>query len=99
MHRALAILVLAAACGNHHHHGVDADGAALAFIDAPCVGLACFQVNCAPKGLPPTTIAGTVYAPNGTLPLYGVSVYIPATDPGALGSGASCARCSDKLPG
>ena len=34
-----------------------------------CVGLECQVVNCAKKGLPPTSISGTVYAPNGTLAL------------------------------
>jgi hypothetical protein len=40
-----------------------------------------------------------VYAPNGTLPLYGVNVYIPASDPGPLVDGAVCDRCANGLPG
>jgi hypothetical protein len=33
------------------------------------------------------------------LPLYGVNVYVPASDPGPLTDGATCARCSDGLQG
>ena len=39
------------------------------------------------------------YAPNGTLPLYGVNVYVPASDPGPLVDGATCARCDQGLQG
>jgi hypothetical protein len=46
-----------------------------------------------------TTIKGVVYAPNGTLPLYGISVYVPNTNPGPLADGLQCSRCSDPLPG
>lgn len=54
---------------------------------------------CAEQGLPPTTITGTVFAPNGTLPLYGAEVYIPVSDPGPVPIGVQCARCADPLPG
>jgi hypothetical protein len=33
---------------------------------------------CAAQGLPPTTLSGVVHAPNGTLPLFGALVYVPA---------------------
>jgi len=46
-------------------------------------------------GMPATTLSGTVFAPNGTLPLYGVSVYVPNSDPGTLTDGAVCDQCGD----
>jgi len=49
--------------------------------------------------MPPTTISGTVYAPNGTLPLYGVSVYVPNKDPGQFTVGVTCDTCTAGLPG
>ena len=64
-----------------------------------CVGLECQVVDCAASGRPDTTISGTVFAPNGTMPLYGVTVYVPNTDPPPLLDGAQCERCSDGLPG
>jgi hypothetical protein len=67
---------------------------------APCVGLLCQVVDCAKQGKPPTTISGTAFAPNGTLALYGVTVYIPNLDPGPFVEGAQCARCDNSpLPG
>ncbi len=40
-----------------------------------------------------TTISGTVYAPNGTLPLYNVIVFAPSGPLEPLGHGASCEPC------
>lgn len=66
---------------------------------AKCEGLACEVVECSAQNLPPTTVSGTVYAPNGTLPLAGVTVYVPVRDPGPLPDGVTCGQCADDLPG
>jgi hypothetical protein len=63
--------------------------------DGACVGLECDVVDCQGMGMPSTTLSGTVFAPNGTLPLYGVSVYVPNSDPGPLTDGAVCDQCGD----
>jgi len=57
----------------------------------PCVGVQCFQVQC-PAGQT-TSASGTVYAPNGTLPLPNVQVYVPSVTPGALIDGPGYDRC------
>jgi len=85
------------ACGSHHSGGT-IDSPFGGDVDA-CTGLACFQYDCAVKNLPPTSVSGIVYAPNGTLPLYGVNVYVPASDPGPLPDGATCDQCSNGLLG
>jgi hypothetical protein len=64
-----------------------------------CVGLECKVVNCGAQQKPPTTLTGTVFAPNGTLPLFGVNVYVPREPLGPFPEGAQCSRCSDELPG
>ena len=64
-----------------------------------CVGLECNIVDCAAQGMPSTTITGTVFAPNGSLPLYGVNVYVPNAALPPLADGAICDRCTDTLPG
>jgi hypothetical protein len=64
-----------------------------------CTGQSCQLVNCTSMGKPDTSVSGTVFAPNGTLPLYGIIVYAPNVDPGPLPSGAVCSRCADALPG
>jgi hypothetical protein len=64
-----------------------------------CVGLECNIVKCTEQGKPTTTITGTVFAPNGTLPLYGVNVYVANAPVGPPQDGAVCDRCTDTLPG
>ena len=96
----VASLLAASACGKHHGEGgVDAGSAVDATPPDACTTLACEQVDCGSKGLPDTTISGTVFAPNGTLPLFGVNVYVPASDPGPLPAALSCDRCTDQVPG
>ena len=98
-----AVLLLAfsiAACGPKRPGVDDDDGDGGSTEPDACVGLECQVVNCAAMGTPPTKITGTVYAPNGTLPLNGVNVYVPR-DPLPLPpftEGASCDRCA-LLPG
>src|SRR5688572_32736000 len=92
------ILVLAmglsvVACGGKGGNGDDDSSP-----DA-CVGLECNVVDCAAQGKPPTTLTGTVYAPNGTLPLWGIDVYIPRQPEGPLPDTLQCDRCDDSIAG
>ena len=95
--RALVAVALIG-CGSRSGSGADAM-ADTGYVADACEGLSCFVFDCASKGLSPTTISGTVYAPNGTLPLYGVDVYVPLSDPGPLPEGAQCDRCDKGLLG
>ncbi len=93
----LAAAPLAVACGGTgvgDGDGGNGDGGG--GTDA-CVGLECFQVSCPAGGT--TTVSGTVFAPNGTLPLYNVTVYVPNGAVEALPSGATCDRCGQPLSG
>src|SRR4051812_6488029 len=64
-----------------------------------CTGIECQVVQCEKMGKPPTTVSGTVFAPNGTLALYGANVYVPFVDPGPFTKGVECGKCQDQLPG
>jgi len=95
------------ACGSNHGGGGGGTGDGGTSDAGPgtggppdsCVGLQCQVANCSAMKLPDTSVSGTVFAPNGTLPLFGVNVYIPNTDPGPLPEGSVCSRCTDALPG
>jgi len=63
--------------------------------DGACEGIQCDIVKCESMGMPATTLTGKVFAPNGTLPLYGVNVYVPLHAVGALPDGAVCSKCAD----
>jgi hypothetical protein len=62
-----------------------------------CVGLQCKVPSC--SGGQTTTISGTVYAPNGTLPLYNAVVYIPNSTLAAIPHGVTCDRCGTLVTG
>ena len=63
---------------------------------APCTGLKCQQETCSSGK---TTVSGTVYAPNGTLPLYNVIVYVPNAPLDPIPSGATCDACGAQVSG
>jgi hypothetical protein len=65
----------------------------------PCTGLQCQVTPCESQGRPTTTISGIVNTPNGALPVFGVSVYVPNADPGPLAEGVQCTNCAGGLPG
>ena len=66
-----------------------------------CVGLQCQIPDCTNIGNGTTSLSGYVYAPNGTLPLFDVNVYVPNSDPGPITPGLdnACDQCSTDLPG
>jgi hypothetical protein len=95
--RCLLVALIAIGCGpgSRPHAGDDGGGDDA----AACSGLQCQVVDCAAQGRSPTTISGTVYAPNGTLALLGAQVYVPLADPGPFPAGVQCSQCSASLPG
>ncbi len=74
------------------HLGTDAPDGAMG-----CTGIACNVATCSGGGT--TTVEGYVYAPNGTLPLYDVQVFIPnaALDP--FPKGVQCQNCGTPISG
>jgi hypothetical protein len=64
-------------------------GGSIAGLPAPCPG--CSNPTCPPGSR--TVISGTVYAPNGTLPIYDAIVYVPSEPLEPLASGVSCDQC------
>src|SRR5687767_11667605 len=94
---ALYLVTLWLGCGTTTTGGDDGDDSPP--LPEPCEGLRCNVTDCAAAGKPATSISGTVYAPNGTLPLHGITVYVPNRDPGPFTDGAQCMRCVNNLPG
>lgn len=62
-----------------------------------CTGLECQQESC--TGSDPTTVTGTVYAPNGVLPVYNAIVYVPNRKPDPFPQGATCDQCGSAASG
>jgi hypothetical protein len=89
---ALALIACGSNSGDGDGGADDGDGG------GPCQGLECFQVDCPNVG-ETTSVSGVVYAPNGTLPLYNVTVYVPNGTPSAFPAGAQCDRCGTVLSG
>ncbi|HEY6079270.1 MAG TPA: carboxypeptidase regulatory-like domain-containing protein, partial [Polyangiaceae bacterium] len=61
----------------------------------PCQGLECAVPVCAAGTT--TSISGKVFAPNGTLPLYNVVVYVPNDPVLPFTEGVSCDRCGASI--
>jgi hypothetical protein len=111
---ALAVVFVLGCGGNHIGFGSDAgdDGTVAdggGGIDSPfglpdtstegggCTGLQCQIKNCG--GGVSTTISGTVFAPNGTLPLYNVIVYVPNSALDPIQHGVTCDQCGAAVSG
>ena len=64
-----------------------------------CAGLACAQAGQVCEDGGSTSVSGTVFAPNGTLPLPSVTVYVPNGPVPPLPAAVSCDRCDRMLAG
>jgi len=78
--------------------GGNNNGADLSGTNIGCEGLEC-QINHQCAGGAKTTITGTVYAPNGTLPLYNAVVFIPNAPVDPFTPGVTCDRCNGAVSG
>lgn len=63
-----------------------------------CSGIGCKVADCASRGLPPTSLSGTVTSPDGLLPLSGAAVYVPTAPLDALGDGPASRPCASGAP-
>jgi len=64
---------------------------------ATCTNLCLQQSACGGTGT--TALAGTVYAPNGTDPLYGALVYVPNAPIAPFKAGVACQPCGEVASG
>ncbi len=95
---ALLLAIAVAGCGGNGGNGDDDDDGDGGGPADACVGLGCMQVVCPTAG-ETTSLSGTVYAPNGTLPLYNVTVFVANGPVSAFTEGAQCDRCGSVLSG
>jgi len=63
----------------------------------PCQNLECQQVKCPASAT--TSVSGTAFAPNGTLPLYNVMAYVPNAPLEPFKAGITCDRCGVVVSG
>ena len=99
----LGFVAVLAGCGasassSNDDGGVGSSDAGRLDAGPSCTGLSCFQITCADGGT--TTFSGTIFAPNGSLPLMNVDVFVPTAEVPAMGHGVDggCAVCGP-LPG
>jgi hypothetical protein len=85
--------------GGHHDGGINLLGDSGGDSAHGCTGLACNVEACTSGGIAATTVSGTVYAPNGTLPLYDVQVFIPNAPLEPFAKGVQCDQCGAALSG
>jgi hypothetical protein len=101
--RSACLVVAMAGCHHVYHPGIDGPGLDLAVEVSPdlspdCEGNLRCQIATCPSG-GKTRITGTVYAPNGTLPLYNATVYIPTAPVDPFPAGVTCDRCDGHVSG
>jgi hypothetical protein len=63
-----------------------------------CTGIGCMVANCASRSLPPTSLSGTVFAPDGALPMYNAVVYVPGAPLDPLLDGPANPACVSGAP-